>query len=138
MSEQEKFEAWIKSTPFEHDVARYPNQPTRFAWPGQYKDLAVQLAWCAWQEAVKPTESEKEEAAMREAFSKANLTEPLHLEKFGVWISDPDGKNGHWMSNINEGVSEWFGSYQDACIYANARRANFSSIRNYEVRPMPS
>jgi hypothetical protein len=24
---------------------------TKYAWPGQYKDIAVQLAWEAWSEA---------------------------------------------------------------------------------------
>jgi hypothetical protein len=56
-SEQEaanckRFEEWISSPPYERGVERYP-ESHYFAWPGQYKGIAVQLAWEAWQEAQK-------------------------------------------------------------------------------------
>jgi len=46
------FETWISSPPYERDVARWPKNH-HHAWPGQYKDLAVELAWEAWQEAAQ-------------------------------------------------------------------------------------
>lgn len=45
-----RFEKWVSAPPREYDVTRYPqdtNEPS--AWPGQYKHIAVQLAWEACQ-----------------------------------------------------------------------------------------
>jgi len=45
------FEQWISGPPYERDLYRWPMDETKHAWPGQYKDIAVQLAWDAWQQA---------------------------------------------------------------------------------------
>jgi hypothetical protein len=50
--ERERFEAWIAGPPYERDTSRYPGSYEQTAWPGQYVDLAVQLAWEAWAEAA--------------------------------------------------------------------------------------
>lgn len=48
------FEAWISASPYERSIDRWPNPPSPTTpWPGQYKDLHVQLAWDAWCEALK-------------------------------------------------------------------------------------
>jgi hypothetical protein len=47
------FEQWISSPPYERETERWPQDETKYAWPGQYKDIAVQLAWESWQEAQK-------------------------------------------------------------------------------------
>lgn len=47
-----KFEAWISAFPYEKDVERIPNDATKYAWPGTYRHIEVQLAWEAWQEAA--------------------------------------------------------------------------------------
>jgi len=44
------FEAWITAPPYEKSVSR---QPRDAAWPGQYWDYQVQIAWDAWQAAIK-------------------------------------------------------------------------------------
>jgi hypothetical protein len=44
------FEKWISGPPYERDLYRWPMDETKHAWPDQYKDLAVQLSWEAWQE----------------------------------------------------------------------------------------
>lgn len=49
--ERVRFEAFMSAPPFEREIARWPDDPVRYAWPGQYRDLAVQLAWEAWLEA---------------------------------------------------------------------------------------
>lgn len=41
------FEAWVKAPPYERNVARSS------ARPGNYHDIAVQLAWEAWCERDK-------------------------------------------------------------------------------------
>ena len=46
------FEDWIGGPPYERDLYRWPMDETKHAWPGQYKDIAVQLAWEAWCEAA--------------------------------------------------------------------------------------
>lgn len=47
------FESWISQMPYERSVDRWPDNEIEFAWPGQYKDISVQLAWEAWQEGRK-------------------------------------------------------------------------------------
>lgn len=46
-----QFESWITAPPFERNVDRWPNDESKHAWPGQYKDISVQLAWEAWKDA---------------------------------------------------------------------------------------
>lgn len=53
MTSREQFEAAISASPFERSVARWPNDPTKHSWPGAYKDLNVDLAWCMWQASRK-------------------------------------------------------------------------------------
>lgn len=48
---REQFEAWITAPPYERDVSRWSNDPTKHSWPGNYEEYAVQLAWEAWQAA---------------------------------------------------------------------------------------
>lgn len=45
-----EFEAWISAPPFEKSVERYGFGYSE-AWPGQYVDSSVELAWEAWQAA---------------------------------------------------------------------------------------
>ena len=46
-----KFEKWISAEPFNCEIARF-SHTAEFAWPGQYMNLRVQMAWCAWCEAL--------------------------------------------------------------------------------------
>jgi hypothetical protein len=48
---REAFETAISASPYERGIARHPDDATRSAWPGNYRDIAVDLAWCMWQEA---------------------------------------------------------------------------------------
>lgn len=45
-----RFEKWISSPPTEREIARFTKDETKSAWPGQYIDINVQLAWEAWEE----------------------------------------------------------------------------------------
>lgn len=38
------FETWITGPPFERDINRWPNDETKYAWPGSYCDHEVALA----------------------------------------------------------------------------------------------
>ena len=51
--QRQKFESWISSPPYERELSRWPQDETKFGWPGQYGDIAVQLAWEAWCEGRK-------------------------------------------------------------------------------------
>ena len=42
---RETFEEIISASPYEMSVARIPDDPRHFAWPGNYRNLEVQLAW---------------------------------------------------------------------------------------------
>ena len=46
------FEAWISAPPFEREVERFGENS---AWPGNYRELDVDLAWCAWSAAMSIT-----------------------------------------------------------------------------------
>lgn len=56
-AQRKLFEAFISSPPFEKDVSRYPNDHDRFAWPGSYRDISVDLAWNAWVNAISTERS---------------------------------------------------------------------------------
>lgn len=47
---REAFEKWISSPPYEKDIDRFPDDPVKHAWPGNYKNIDVELAWNAWSE----------------------------------------------------------------------------------------
>ena len=49
------FESAITSPPYEKSVARFCEFE---AWPGNYRDIAVDLAWCMWQEASRAVRAE--------------------------------------------------------------------------------
>lgn len=53
MSDRQQFEYWITQEPMARDISRWPDNPDEFAWPGQYTDNAVEIAWQAWQTATK-------------------------------------------------------------------------------------
>lgn len=46
------FEAWISGPPYEREVERFGEGS---AWPGNYRELDVDLAWCAWSAAMAAT-----------------------------------------------------------------------------------
>ena len=41
------FEAWVSAPPYERKIKRWVDGT--MLWPGNYRDIAVQLAWEAWQ-----------------------------------------------------------------------------------------
>ncbi len=48
---REAFEAWISSSPFEHDCKRNSMDARVTVLPGGYKRFETQLAWESWQQA---------------------------------------------------------------------------------------
>lgn len=42
---REKFEKIVSSPPFELCTERWPNDPAKYAWPGNYKHYNLQLAY---------------------------------------------------------------------------------------------
>lgn len=48
---REAFEEWISAPPYELSIAKYPDDPSKAAWPKCYRDISVQIAWDAWQAA---------------------------------------------------------------------------------------
>ena len=46
------FEAWISAPPYEREVERFGEGS---AWPGNYRDIDVDLAWNAWLDAMTMT-----------------------------------------------------------------------------------
>lgn len=54
-AERKMFEEWASAPPYECELARWPNSE-RTAWPGQYREERMQLAWEAWCAALGITE----------------------------------------------------------------------------------
>ncbi len=52
-AQRQAFEDWISKSPYEKSVQRWPDDPTKYGWPGNYADIGVQLAWEAWIESAK-------------------------------------------------------------------------------------
>lgn len=46
------FEAWISAPPYEREIERFGDGS---AWPGNYRDIDVDLAWNAWLDAMTLT-----------------------------------------------------------------------------------
>ena len=56
MTDQEhrrRFESWITAPPYERTKARFPDYIGKTAWPGQYRDNTVQIAWESWCQCAK-------------------------------------------------------------------------------------
>ena len=51
-----RFEKWISSPPTKRDISRFPQDETKSAWPGHYKDIVTQLSWEAWEEGIAQNE----------------------------------------------------------------------------------
>ncbi len=47
---RQAFEQWVSNMPYEREIERWPDSDGE-NWRCQYKDIAVQLAWEAWQQA---------------------------------------------------------------------------------------
>jgi hypothetical protein len=51
--QRKAFEKWISVSPYEREIFRYPNDEMKHAWPGQYQNIQVQIAWEAWQKSAE-------------------------------------------------------------------------------------
>lgn len=71
-----QFETWISSDPYSESVARYPNDPTKYGWPGSYKDIRVDMCWMAWREAWRLGDKCRDGCKIRRAVKEfsENLT----------------------------------------------------------------
>lgn len=57
-------------------------------------------------------------------------------QQYGVWITNREGEpNGRWISDSDNGVSKWAGSYEEAESFAWQRRRLYAHV-NYEVKPI--
>jgi hypothetical protein len=71
VANRKKFEQWISSAPFEKSIERLPDNAL---WPGNYKDIEVDLAWFCWQEvAARAREEIKKLRAENARLEKENL-----------------------------------------------------------------
>lgn len=57
--QREAFERWIALPPYEHDCKRYTEAGP---WPGAYKRYETELAWEAWQAAIRHMREQEEKA----------------------------------------------------------------------------
>jgi hypothetical protein len=102
-SVREAFEAAISASPYERSIARYPDDATRSAWPGNYRDIAVDLAWRMWQEAWRlstvPAQKSLSEIEIRRnedgSLDEIVGTGTFHLEQMD---------DNHWWMQFNDGV----------------------------------
>lgn len=88
------FEAWISKPPFDKDTSRYDADSS---WPGSYRLLSVDLAWCAWQEA--------------QAKMQARVAE-LEAEKWNAQIAEAALLS---VEKERDGLEELWGRHQREC-----------------------
>lgn len=65
--ERRVFNEFISSPPYEHSIERYPKDERYSAWPGQYRDVNVQLAWESWVASWRRNYGSQECGAFKEA-----------------------------------------------------------------------
>lgn len=94
-AERAKFDAWITSPPMEYEIERYPNDPSAYSWPENYKDFRVQIAWEAWRQSAIDAETtalreqHEERIATRERVCEVLRERVEELERT---VSRRDGK----------------------------------------------
>lgn len=76
--EREAFEAAISGPPYERSVARFPDDDTS-AWPGNYRNIDVDLAWCMWQ-------ARAHHATASEAQPEAGEPAPFSAQRVAVLV----------------------------------------------------
>ena len=103
MSDRERFEAWISGPPYELKPLRYPDDATKCAWPGSYRSLDIDLAWCAWQAALSAPRHEAPEVRLDgEELDELVGNGSFHLENMdtNLWwmeLSNPAGAVSVWL-----------------------------------------
>jgi len=75
------FEAWISGPPYEREVERFGDGS---AWPGNYRELDVDLAWCAWSAAIGLTRERTKERC-------AKLCDEVQAEQVAQGTASPYG-----------------------------------------------
>ncbi len=103
MTDRERFESIISASPYEKSVARWPNDHRKFLWPGNYKDIAVDLAWCMWQASLKQALEDGFNVGWTEASGYAGRNDwiseigsPAYLRDrtVALAIANPEGEQG--------------------------------------------
>lgn len=87
MTEQERFEVWVTNPPFERSVTKHGAES---AWPGNYKDISVQLAWEAWQESRLNEAADIAWTQFTNALRYTKLTDDM-IEDIGAKYADEMG-----------------------------------------------
>lgn len=102
--ERAAFEAFISGPPFERNVERFPDAPTKYAWPCSYRDIAVDLAWYCWQAraSLPPENTQGHQAELRGSDSPSSAAEK-------------DAARYRWLRQ-----QEWFSS--DLCVLRDPKR----------------
>ena len=67
-----EFEKWISSPPFERVPTRYGNDPTKYAWPGAYDEIDVELAWQCWLASFRKSVAAEMLAVLKELQESAS------------------------------------------------------------------
>ena len=57
-----RFEEEFSKSPFEFDLARFPNDPSKYGWPGSYHNYNVQCAWDGFQLGYKAAIGDADDA----------------------------------------------------------------------------
>ena len=86
-----EFEQFVSSPPFERNTALWPCDSENCAWPGQYRDIAVQLAWEVLQEAERRAISK---AADLEKYNEDSREIPMKeadSKKLGIILHEHEG-----------------------------------------------
>lgn len=84
-----QFEQWISNAPFEREIKRWPADSAAYAWPGQYQDIAVEVAWEAWQQSAETSQTELK-----------RLRDIIHRADVQFFHDGPDGETAAKMLEV--------------------------------------
>lgn len=112
------FEAWISSPPFERETERFGEGS---AWPGNYRELDVDLAWQAWSDATADTIARL--TAERDALKTVMIAAAEEIHAHWEAHCDAEGYGpANLMRRLEEGIPSRYGYTAGAFAQLKAER----------------
>ena len=82
-----EFEEWISDPPHHKDVTRIPNLE-KYAWPGNYRETDVQMAWDAWKAGAERYDRLTQPSTEKATMTNTADQQPAPLERLSMRIGD--------------------------------------------------
>jgi len=109
--EREAFEKAISDSPYEKSIARFSEES---AWPGNYRDIAVDLAWCMWQARAVLAAQPKAEAEALVELPSVPESVLTYIHAYGDSRADDDGLSALRIGEAVLALRRWAASLASA------------------------